>query len=568
MQTAVLAPNNAPPAAAQYTEAPGLPANTPFNVINRASQLQPVRKGPINTLPKEIILHIFKLGASCGDSQKRIDFAVLVSQVCGTWRDVAFSCSSLWADITITTDNMYNVDGGHAIVNTSLLRAKEFASRSRVFPLSVRLKLLVPPNFVYLQIGTIIIMNWLRLVFPRIKYLSIHCDTLHIARLVTNRLQTVPMENLETYKMKFGTEVLSFCHSIILPPDVRFLFLAGQNEEQTHTADNLDLLPKLTRVSLSGFPVSWSRWSLTRLTSLSINFMTLHDRPSMDVLKYILALNGETLEKLEIQGAIQRFGRIPCNADELPTNLPRLMDLTLGYLSQWEAIIFFLHFEAPALKHLKLCDVSRSILTRHFKDGFDSNSLVIQNIPALQPFNKFSSTILLEHLVYVCSLLEQVETLALEHFSLPPLVSDLFWQDDDPLKHLHEAPVFLAYRMLQKCSRLRRLALIDPEQCFLDALNMYPDDPKTSSPAPVLTHLCLASSDCDRLKLFLERRAESLAKEKGPRILDYLELATAKKDVHVLEDIVSQHVDMSRIAKSSLAAEWHGSGVLCPSKCT
>ncbi|KAG2099551.1 uncharacterized protein F5147DRAFT_711632 [Suillus discolor] len=182
-------------------------------------------------------------------------------------------------------------------------------------------------------------------------------------------------------------------------------------------------------------------------------------------------------------------------------------------------------------------------------------------MPALQPFNKFSSTILLEHLVYVCSPLEQVETLALEHFSLPPLVSNLFWQDDDPLKNWHEAP---------KCSRLRHLTLIDPEQCFLDALNMYPDDPKTSSPAPVLTHLCLAWSDCERLKLFLERRAESLAKEKGPRILDYLELATAKKDVHVLEDIVSQHIDMSRIAKSSLAAEWHGSfttGVLCPSKC-
>lgn len=74
----------------------------------------------------------------------------------------------------------------------------------------------------------------------------------------------------------------------------------------------------------------------------------------------------------------------------------------------------------------------------------------------------------------------------------------------------------------------------------------------------MLTRLCLASSDCERLKLFLEQRAGSFAKEKGPRILDYLELATAKKDVHVLEDIVSQHIDMSCIAKSSLAAEWHG----------
>jgi len=34
------------------------------------------------------------------------------------------------------------------------------------------------------------------------------------------------------------------------------------------------------------------------------------------------------------------------------------MDLTLGYLSQWEIIIFSLRFEAPALKHLKLYDIS------------------------------------------------------------------------------------------------------------------------------------------------------------------------------------------------------------------
>ncbi|KAG1814664.1 uncharacterized protein BJ212DRAFT_345372 [Suillus subaureus] len=299
---------------------------------------------------------------SCRNSQKRIDFAVLVSHVSSTWRNLAFSCSSLWADITITADNMHKVDGELAIVNASLLRAKEFASRSRVFSLFVRLKLFTTPNldFEYFRLGTIMTMNWLRLVLPRVKYLSIHCDTLQVAWLVTKCLHTAPMETLETCKMKYGTTILSFCHSII-PPPVRFLFLAGQNEEQA--ADNF--FPKLTRVKASGFPVSWSQWSLTRLTSLSINFMTLHDRPLMDVLKYILTINRETLEKFEIQGAIRQFGTLLRNANELPTNLPRLADLTLGYLSQWEAIIFFLHFETPALKHLKLCDISRSILAQH-----------------------------------------------------------------------------------------------------------------------------------------------------------------------------------------------------------
>ncbi|KAG1854458.1 hypothetical protein DFJ58DRAFT_914032 [Suillus subalutaceus] len=508
MQTIASTPTNAPPVTAQHAEASGLTNDTPFNIINRASKLQSVRKSPINTLPEEIILHIFKLGASSRNSQKRIDFAVLVSHVSRTWRNVAFSCSSLWSDITITADNMHSIDGELAIVNASLLRAKEFASRSRVFPLSVRLKLFITPNIVCLEPGTIMIMNWLRLVLPRVKYLSIHCDTLQVAWLVMKHLHTAPMETLETCKFKYGTTVLSFHHSIIPPPLVRFLFLAGQNEEKAA----VNFFPKLTRVKVSGFPVSWSQWSLTRLTSLSINFMSLHDRPSMDMLKHVLTINRETLEKFEIQGAIQQH---------------------------WP---------------------------QDFKDGFDLNNPIIQNMPALQPFNNFSSTILLENLVYGwSSLLERVETLALEHFSLPPLFSNLFLQDNDPLKQSHGARVVLAYRMLQTCSQLRRLALINPEECFIHALNMYPDgadpdDTENSGPAPALTHLYLASSHPDRLILFLKRRAESLAKEEGPHMLDYLELATEKKDVgHLLKAIVSDHIDLSHLAKSSLVTGWQGS---------
>ncbi|KAG1867632.1 hypothetical protein C8R48DRAFT_703613, partial [Suillus tomentosus] len=51
------------------------------------------------------------------------------------------------------------------------LCAKELVLRFGVFSLSVQLKLVVTPNFVYLQTGTIVIMNWLPLVLPRIMYL-------------------------------------------------------------------------------------------------------------------------------------------------------------------------------------------------------------------------------------------------------------------------------------------------------------------------------------------------------------------------------------------------------------
>ncbi|KAG1738233.1 hypothetical protein EDB19DRAFT_1829210 [Suillus lakei] len=197
-----------------------------IHLDHRASSLRevpPVRKGPIDTLPEELILHIFKLE---GSSQEGIDFAALVSHVCRTRRNVAFSCSS---------------------------------------------------------------------------------------------------------------------------------FSTGQNAEQG--ADNVH--PKLTHAKVSGFSVSWSQWSLTRPTSLSINPMTFHDRPSMAMLKHVLTTNREALGRFEIQGAIQQSGPLPRNADELPTNLPKLKDLTIGYLSQWEATSFFpFTSRQPALKHLKLCDIS------------------------------------------------------------------------------------------------------------------------------------------------------------------------------------------------------------------
>ncbi|KAG2353048.1 hypothetical protein BDR07DRAFT_1465900 [Suillus spraguei] len=562
MQTVPSAPNNnTPPAVAQHAEVTGSTNDTPLSIANRASNLQHVRKSSINTLPEEIILHIFKLGVSCCNSQRRIDFAVSASHVCSSWRNIAFSCSSLWADITITADNMHNVDGELSIENASLLRAKEFALRSGVFPLSVRLKLFRTPNSVFIRQDATMIMNWLRQVLPRVKYLSVRCDTLQVARLVMTYLHATPMGTLETFKMKYGSTVLSFRQSLLPPPPIHFLFLAGQNEEHP----TVDFLPKLTRVEVSGFPVPWSQWSLTRLTSLSINFMTMHDRPSIDLLKYILTLNRETLEKVEIQGAILQFENPP-SADDLPTKLPRLMDLTLGYISQWEAITYFIHFEAPALKHLRLSDISRPILAQYwpqqFKDGFNLSNPILHNMPALRPFEDFSSTTLLEILVDRWPSILTIETLTLEHFTLTPPSSDYFLEINDPLKQFYDPHVVLAHHMLKACSQLRRLALINPEECFIRALNIYPDgaDTENSGPAPVLTHLYLASLHPERLLLFLKQRAENLAMEKGPHVLDYLELATKPKDVgYLLEAIESDHIDMNRLAKNSLVARWQGS---------
>jgi len=65
-------------------------------------------------------------------------------------------------------------------------------------------------------------------------------------------------------------------------------------------------------IKVSGFPASWSQWSLTQLTSLLINFMTLYDWPSVNALNYILTINRERLWKSSTSKApFSSLGRCP-----------------------------------------------------------------------------------------------------------------------------------------------------------------------------------------------------------------------------------------------------------------
>ncbi|KAG0697262.1 hypothetical protein DFH29DRAFT_1022916 [Suillus ampliporus] len=492
---------------------PPLPSQTAVieNLItdilkHRTKEVPPVRKGPIYTLPADIILHIFKLGISDGDFQERIDFAVLVSHVCPAWRNIALSCSALWADIIITPGNMNNTDGCIATTNRSLLCAQEFTVRSGILPLSVRLRLpmTVSGTGIHLGARTVVIMEWLSLMFPRVKFLSVHCDILHVA-------------------------------SLVYMPECR-----GQHPSE---------------VEMSGLPISWPQWSLTRLTFLSIDYMVMDESPSMDMLKLVLTLNRETLETFEIQGATDAHFDI---GEELPTELPRLTHLTVGYKSQWDAIVFLCKFRAPALKHLKLRHITRSIAAEHwrrlFRHGYNAVSAAALNV--LQLPRDPSSTFLLEDLLDIhTSMLQQVETLELVDIYAVPLFGEDFERGNDPLKHSYRSRVIFAYRILAACSKLRCLILGEPDPCFLDALNVYPDDRDKRRPVPALTHLHVTCDYCGHLKFFLKKRAEIFddSKVDGPRRLDYLELATNEEEVERLgEAIRFDNIDLSCLAKNSL----------------
>ncbi|KAG0696784.1 hypothetical protein DFH29DRAFT_949763 [Suillus ampliporus] len=441
---------------------------------------------------------------------------------------------------------MNNTDGCIATANRSLLRAQEFAVRSGILPLSVRLKLpmTVSGTGIHLGARTIVIMEWLSLVFPRVKFLSVHCDILHVASLVMSRLNVLPMETLKTYEMDFGTKAQCFFDQILPPDYPPFIFIPGQN-----AGDNIR--PKLKHVKVSGLPISWPQWSLTRLTSLSINYMAMDESPSMDMLKLVLTLNRETLETFEIQGATDAHFDI---GEELPTELPRLTHLTVGYKSQWDAIVFLCKFRAPALKHLKLRHITRSIAAEHWR----RLSQHADSAPTLNIFQlpqDPSSTFLLENLLDThTSILQQVETLEFVDVYVEPLFGENF-EHNDPLKHSYCPRVIFAYRILAACSKLRCLILREPDPCFLDALNIYPDNSDKRCSVPALTHLYVTCDDYVHLKFFLKKRAD-VSKKAGSRRLDYLELATNEEGVGRLgEAIKLENIDLSCLAKNSLIVE-------------
>ncbi|KAG0692826.1 hypothetical protein DFH29DRAFT_1043460 [Suillus ampliporus] len=338
-----------------------------------------------------------------------------------------------------------------------------------------------------------------------------HSQALEHSRPFTGRdmrqmagLHVLPMETLKTYEMDFGTKAQCFFDQI-LPPDYSpFIFLPGQN-----AGDNIR--PKLKCL-----------WSLTRLTFLSIDYMAMDESPSMDMLKLVLTLNRETLETFEIQGATDAHFDI---GEELPTELLMLTHLTVGYKSQWDAIVFLCKFRAPALKHLKLRHITRSIAAEHWRrlsrHGYNAVSAATLNV--LQLPRDPSSTFLLEDLLDIhTSMLQQVETLELVDIYAVPLFGEDFERGNDPLKHSYRSRVIFAYRILAACSKLRCLILGEPDPCFLDALNVYPDDRDKRRPVPALTHLHVTCDYCGHLKFFWKKRAEIFddSKVDGPRRLD------------------------------------------------
>ncbi|KAH7919525.1 hypothetical protein BV22DRAFT_1040801 [Leucogyrophana mollusca] len=363
-------------------------------------EMQPMIPGPITFLPADALLHIFHIGVHdpTDDTFNGADFAVLVSHICRAWRDLAVNTPTLWTSLAIGMQ-----PGGLPHTSPTLRRAAAFVLRAQNLPLSVTLDLrsvsgLSPALMQALETPALSLAASIAMDF--------------ILPLVTYRLLAHPMPLLEHWEVEQADAHRSFI-TATSPAQVQPIADPGSSTR----------LPRLRTMTLTGVHANWGHWSISNLTSLTIEYLGSGDRPTFGSLRAILLRNAHSLRELQIQGAIPLRSdswspRIPSAQEDL-LPLSHLRSLILGYTHPLDALSFLHALHLPRLKSLTLRDIARVMEGEHYPTyagagmpvAFDGNSF----------HSQFDASFLVDTMCKHLTLpLAQIEHLELAHVTFQP----------------------------------------------------------------------------------------------------------------------------------------------------
>ncbi|EGN97827.1 hypothetical protein SERLA73DRAFT_74088 [Serpula lacrymans var. lacrymans S7.3] len=279
-------------------------------------------------LPADILLPIFHIAVFQHDLLHRGTVPVILSHVCKTWRDLAINTPTLWTTIVsrrpgIPPSLQAPEAHGHKR-KTDPLDAfpliKIFLSRSRDCPLNIYLDL-----------------SWCNSneAIPEVPQVG---DTpFAILDIIAPRLGSV--KEFEARSLSHATTSIT------------------RDKPTPHSI--------LRSISLCRVHTEWSRWSVTNLTSLTIDYLAYNTRPSLDDLRHILMAISHTLEYLRLYGVIPEVIRgseptLPATISSMVT-LPKVRELGIGYTHPIEALAFLHAFHFPSLTSLAFEDVYRRL---------------------------------------------------------------------------------------------------------------------------------------------------------------------------------------------------------------
>ncbi|KIJ60534.1 hypothetical protein HYDPIDRAFT_32165 [Hydnomerulius pinastri MD-312] len=516
---------------------------------------------PIYAIPVDILAYIFHIGTH-SDEDDGIQFPILVSHVCRSWRCLALNSSTLWTNISISSGSIGQWDSFPT--GPVLPKASSFAFRSQGCPLSIKIDLLKPhlPTLreevvpLVMRLLSTATIEFIASVHDRVRALDISTDMNDTVFMATYRLFPLGLPMLESLHIYFGEPKDSFERQTWDVPNQDFAEFdaSGLRGGWLGTQDTglpVDaLLPHLKELQLYGVRATWNQWSIGNLTSLSLNYMAFADRPSGNQLREVLVKNAGSLVNLEL------CAMLPPNwaSDQTPPIvLPRLRKLRVGYGEQIEAISFLLALEVPSLKSLALCDVPRSFHHSHRRvlthSHFAEDIPIDLTIPSFSLEQDFDSTLLLCSLSRRCrALLSQIETLELIHVLLIPRPA--LWVDNFFAGQV-TAQFLCPIEFIAAMPSLRTLILNGPDPAMLQSLNQHltlPAQP-TDGVSPIkpcvtyagaqISTLQIIHSDYDDLVDFLYNRTEIARDPDHSRLLpvfDTLELCLEPDDVELLRD--------------------------------
>ncbi|KIM86221.1 hypothetical protein PILCRDRAFT_319762 [Piloderma croceum F 1598] len=344
---------------------------------NRMVQLHNLRM-PINSLPNEILLEIFKAGPST--PWNNLDYVMSVSQVIRRWRIAAIGTPSLWAFIHV----------GFLSWNKWLRLMAVFFERSGSQPLDIvvhfdrnRPKMRFQPHHPLEDLGELhkrllIIANRLRRVFivgnspedvflifrplrllraPLLEILEVKAqeqefrwydspDPCLIFEGGTPKLKHLKVEGISLPSCQPPTSSLGSLH--LGPYEVSSL-----SEIQTAIAgaNNLTDLHLLGRIQVSSSGMPELKIPSLRSLSVSIDPVPLFD----DLIYFLGGLEAPHLEKLIVHCTFLARRKPDFNFFSGDYQHPRLLSLTLhcsATIRPWEAACFITMF--PSITHLTL----------------------------------------------------------------------------------------------------------------------------------------------------------------------------------------------------------------------
>ncbi|TFY64944.1 hypothetical protein EVG20_g5776 [Dentipellis fragilis] len=387
----------------------------------------PKSKAPITRLSHDVLQYIFEVGT--WDTREMDDsraFPWLISHVSRDWRRLALAMPTLWTLITMR-DNLKS---------PNYFRDRHNLTRSQQCPLTVYIDLRIP--------------GWEHIIDG-----SVHPFTESVVQRMFWVLSEHMQRPISMFQLQPSTRLEHF--EVERDPHSSSLDLGDQpTDVEAPVALDTDSASALKSLSLTGTHIDWTQFSFANLSRLTIAYLPINMRPSVEILCSTIGKCANRLEYLKFYGAAPVAETAEGDVDPSHSiTLPHVQEFVLGYVHPSEMVLLAKLFIFPAVKKLMICDIGRALMTADHRARFPLDGSI--DLEALLLGTGIVS-------------MSSVQELAIEGLQLP-------------------ASPTLALKFLNSFPRLGSLVLHDASPTFVDALAVAPRSDSSTSDSESLPSL-------------------------------------------------------------------------------